>query len=161
AKINAAGAGVTATYDLGRDKLEITPNTPGASLVLDQDTSGFLAAMKIDLGATGTTANANASFDGSGSSAPMLDSAVTAGSFTVNGVAIDVAANDSIASVLAKITNSSAGVTATLSNDRVALTTKSASDQDIRLENDTSGFLAAMKLDQSVTARGQMQDTSK
>ncbi len=162
-KINAAGAGVTAAYDRELDTLSITPDSPGASLVLDQDSSGFFAATNLAVGSTGTSARVNAAFDGGAADVPLLDpgQAVTAGSFLVNGVAIAVAGNDSITSVLAKITASSAGVTATLSDDRVTLTSKTASDAEIRLEGDTSGFVAAMKLGDAETVRGQVRDTGK
>ena len=44
-RINQAGAGVTAAYDGATDRLTITPTTPGATLTLTDDTSGFLAAV--------------------------------------------------------------------------------------------------------------------
>ena len=75
---------------------------------------------------------------------------MTAGSFDVNGVSITVAANDTINSVLAKIDASAAGVTATFdaTREEVVLTQKTeGAANDIVLANDTSGFLAATKLD--------------
>lgn len=158
-KINAAKTGVTAAYDVERDLVTLTPDTPGARLVLDKDTSGFLAATNIALGSSGTRANPYAAFNES----PLLDTGrtVSAGSFKINGVDISVTDNDSISSVLRKITASNAGVTATLKGDRVQLAGKSVSEADIELGGDTSGFLAAMKLNTATTVRGHLRDTSK
>jgi sulfur carrier protein ThiS len=76
---------------------------------------------------------------------------VHAGAFTVNGKTINVSANDSIRSVLAKITDSSAGVIASIdqATQSVKLTAKSLAAAPITLGNDTSGFLSAVKLDSS------------
>lgn len=154
-RINNAGAGVTASYDGASDKLSITPNLSGATLTLTDDTTGFLAAAKHAAGAWGTHVNASATFDGTGASSALLDpsQSVHAGSFTVNGTRIDVAANDSINSVIAKINTSRAGVQATYddSTQTISLATRKGSDSAIALGNDTSGFLSAMKLDHALT----------
>ena len=74
---------------------------------------------------------------------------VTAGSFTVNGVAIAVTRDDSVNTVLAKITASAAGVTATYdaATQRVTLDSNDGGTGPITFGGDTSGFLAAVKLD--------------
>ena len=74
---------------------------------------------------------------------------VVAGSFQVNGVTVNVLANDTLRSVLAKITTSSAGVTARFdaATERVTLTAKSPGQTPITVGADTSGFLSAVKLD--------------
>jgi hypothetical protein len=150
-RINAAGAGVTAAYDAAQDKLVFTPGTAGATLVLEGDTSGFLAAAAVSVGAAGSRVNADAAFNGTGLNAPLLDpgASVGAGSFTVNGVTIAVAANDTLNSVLARITASAAGVTASFdaATETVRLTASRAGASPITAGNDTSGFLAAVKLD--------------
>jgi hypothetical protein len=160
ARINAAGAGVTASYDVATDRVVFTPDVAGARLVLDGDTSGFLAAVKVPAGARGTSVEAQNPFDGTGMSDPLFDAglSVQAGSFTVNDVLIEVAAQDSVSSVLAKINASGAGVTATLSGDRITLSTNAASEADIVLAGDTSGFLAATKLAGATTARGNVHE---
>ena len=151
ARINGEGAGVTASYDTATDKLVITPSSAGAPLVVANDTSGFLAAASVASGATGTRVNTAAAFNATGSGAPLFDpgQGVVAGSFTVNGVTINVAANDTITSVLGKITSSAAGVTATFDEAResVRLVAKEAGSTPITVADDTSGFLAAVKLD--------------
>lgn len=99
-------------------------------------------------------------FNGTGSADPNLQSglAVTGGSFEINGTAIDVAADDTINSVLDKINGSDAGVTATFdaATETVLLTQNTAgSTEDIVLANDTSGFVAAVKLDSAVAVPGE------
>ena len=150
-RINGAGAGVTASYDSVADRLAITPNTAGATLSIAGDTSGFVAAATLAEGVTGTRVNADGAFDGSNGSTPLFDPGVSvhAGSFTVNGVAISVAADDTVNSVLAKITASAAGVTATFDSTTqlVTLTSNAPTSTAIALGGDSSGFLAAVKLD--------------
>ena len=99
-------------------------------------------------------------FNGTGADDPNLQSGldVTSGSFEINGTTIDVAANDSINSVLDKINQSDAGVTATFdaASETVLLTQNTpGSTPDIVLANDTSGFVAAVKLDGAVATPGE------
>lgn len=150
-RINSSGAGVTATYNSGTDKVVLTPNVAGATLAVGSDTSGFLSEARIATGTEATQANADAAFNGTGTSAPQFDSglSVVAGSFTVNGVSISVAANDTINTVLARITSSAAGVDAVYDagTEKITLTSRAYGAAPITVGNDTSGFLAAVKLD--------------
>jgi hypothetical protein len=149
-RVNNAGTGVSARYDAATDKVVFTRT--GEHVTLENDSSGFLAAANVELGTTSAVheANADAAFNGTGVNAPHFDDgvSVTAGAFTVNGVSIAVEANDSINSVLAKITASAAGVTATYdaSTELVTLLTKDQSTSPITVGGDTSGFLTAVKL---------------
>ena len=98
-------------------------------------------------------------FNGTRNDSPNLPPglAVTAGSFQVNGVAINVLASDSIDSVLAKITQSAANVTATydVAGESVRLVQKTAgAASSIVVGNDTSGFLAATRLSGAVVSPG-------
>lgn len=158
ARINAAGAGVTAWYDSASDTLTFTPIPADSPLRIDSDTSGLLEALHVGAGTIGTRANIDASFNATGLSSPLLDPgrSVRAGSFTVNGTTINVAANDSIRSVLAKITESNAGVNATIdqATQAVKLTAKQLAAAPIAVGNDTSGFLAATKLDTARSTAG-------
>ena len=153
-RVNQSGAGVTASYDGTTDHLSIIPNVAGATLELSDDTSGFLAATNHTTGGWGTHVNAGAAFNATGAASALLDpsQAVHAGSFTVNGARIAVAADDSISGVIAKINTSRAGVQATYddSTQTISLATRKGSDASIALADDTSGFLAAMKLDHAV-----------
>jgi len=102
----------------------------------------------------------NNPFNGTGADDPNLQSGldVTSGSFEVNGTTIDVQADDTLNSVLDKINQSAAGVTATFDADTetVLLTQDTpGSTPDIVLSNDTSGFLAAAKLEGAVATPGE------
>jgi hypothetical protein len=106
------------------------------------------------------TVNPDNPFNGTGATDPNLQSGldVTSGSFEINGTTIDVVADDTINSVLDKINDSDAGVTASYdaATERVLLTQNTpGSTPDIVLANDTSGFLAAVKLDGAVTVPGE------
>jgi hypothetical protein len=154
-RINGSGAGVTAGYDSTTDTLLFTPNAAGAALTIDDDTSGFLAAANIAAGTVGTAFDANVAFNARGAAGPMFDPgfSVGAGRFAVNGVDIDVAADDTVNAVLAKITASAAGVTATYDavSGLVTLAARDGNTGPITLGADTSGFLAAVKLDGTAT----------
>jgi len=154
-RINNAGAGVTASYNAGTDRFVITPNVAGATLTVGSDTSGFLAAIGMATGTTATRANVDGAFNATGTNGPLLDPgfSVQAGSFTVNGVSIAVAADDTINTVLARITASAAGVTA--SYDTATETMTLSGTQPITVANDTSGFLAAVKLDGTAESTSQ------
>jgi hypothetical protein len=108
----------------------------------------------------GSVVDPNKPFNGTRNNNPNLQNgfSVTAGSFTVNGTNIAVNASDSINDVLTRITNSSAGVTATFDAgaESVVLTQKTpGSAPTIALANDTSGFLAATKLAGATVVPGQ------
>ena len=97
--------------------------------------------------------------NGTRNSDPNLEPglSVSDGSFQINGTTINVNASDSINSVLDRINQSDAGVTATFdaATEKVLLTQDTpGSTQDIVLANDTSGFLAAVKLDGAVAIPG-------
>ena len=86
-----------------------------------------------------------------GTNAANFKTAVTSGTFTINGVHISVnAAGDNVASILAKINASSAGVTATYSADtnQITLNAKATGPQNIVVgaAGDTSNFLSAAAL---------------
>ena len=106
------------------------------------------------------TVNPDNPFNGTGSQDPNLQSGleVTSGSFEINGTTIDVAADDTINSVIDKINQSDAGVTASFdaATETVLLTQNTpGSTPDIVLANDTSGFVAAVKLDSAVAVPGE------
>ena len=153
ARINASGAGVSAAYDSEADRVTMTPIAAGATLSIDEDTSGFLAAARIAEGVAATAVDPHAAFNGAGEDGPLFETgvSVTSGTFRVNGVTITVDADDSIHSVLAKITESSAGVTATFDEAAETISLVSnASNDPIIVSDDSSGFVAAVKLDTAI-----------
>ncbi len=109
---------------------------------------------------TGSAVNADNPFNGTRNDNPNSDSglSVSAGSFEVNGISITVDADDTLNSVLTKINQSSAGVTATFDSgtETVTLTQNtSGATPTIAVGNDTSGFLAATKLSAATAVQGQ------
>ena len=107
----------------------------------------------------GSKVNPDKSFDGTRNDQPNFDLGfgVTPGSFDVNGVTISVSASDSINNVLAKINSSAANVMAVFNaaTETIDLTsTIPGSTGQIVLSNDTSGFLAATKLEGVVAQPG-------
>jgi hypothetical protein len=89
----------------------------------------------------------NASFDDP-DQRPRFDGGarVTAGSFLVNGSRIEVRADDSIASVLQRISENVPDIKASFDDDRIRLTSQLSSRRPIVVGDDSSGFLAATRL---------------
>lgn len=117
----------------------------------------------VDTSATvGSVVDPNKAFDGMRNANPNLQygKKVTAGTFKVNGEQIAVAANDSINSVLQKINDSDANVTASFdaATERIKLTHKETGNNSISLSNDNSGFFAATKLNGSATNYGSLDE---
>lgn len=105
---------------------------------------------------TGSVVDPDGAFDGS----PGFEdgTAVTAGTFTVNGTIITVQTGDTLNTVLESINQSAAGVTATLDLDteQVVLTSDDGgAAQTVTVGDDTSGFLAAVKLDTATLRSGE------
>jgi hypothetical protein len=116
--------------------------------------------------AVGSAVDPSKAMNGTRGDDPDLEygQSVTDGSFDINGETITVNAGDSINDVLDRITSSDAGVTATFDaeTESVVLTQKTAgSDNNITLQNDTSGFLAATKLSGAEQVSGADGDPDK
>lgn len=100
---------------------------------------------------------------GSGATDPDLEYGfdVTAGSFTVNGVTIAVDPTvDTLNDVLARINSLVPDVTATFdeATETVSITRNTTGPLEITLADDTSGFLAAVKLDGATTVLGEFAE---
>ena len=148
ARIDASAAGVTATFDAGAQTVELLSDAagPAAAIVLDDDTSGFLAALKLD--APSLTPGEEAierplaaldRFDG-----------VSSGAIEINGryIAVDIE-RDSLRDVVAAIDAANAGVDATLiGSASEGFRVKLASSQaPLTLADAGSGLLAALGID--------------
>jgi flagellar hook-associated protein 2 len=158
AKISTATDGkVTANYSSATDKVTLA-SPDGSQVVLgaSNDSSNLLSALRLSN--NGTTSTTSATSLGSAAlslplAASRLRSAITAvdgtgaGAFLVNGVSIDYNVNtDSLSAVLARITASSAGVSATYdsANDRVILMNKTTGDVGVGVSETGNGFLNAV-----------------
>ncbi|MEE9392205.1 MAG: hypothetical protein V3W41_06845 [Planctomycetota bacterium] len=103
--------------------------------------------------------DSSAAFNGTGANNPNFEPGVTvtAGSIEINGTTINVAANDSIDTLLQKISTSNAKVNASYNaqTERIELISQIAgSAGDIVLGTDTTGFFAATKLDTGISTAG-------
>ncbi len=150
-RINQSNAGVSATFDAGSESVLLTQNTTGSTpdIVLENDTSGFLAAMKLD-GATATPGE-DAETDKSMSGVASF-STVQNGNISVNGVSIDIDVNaDSLNDVLDRISASAAEVTASFdsASQKVTLTSDDA-DSQMTLSDGGTQFFSAVGISEGV-----------
>ena len=124
----------------------------GAGAITKRDKLTFDGLTGLDV-----AADPDEAFDGSTGGYANLDTTVSAGTFEVNGTTITVNDDDTINTVLDSINSSGAGVTAEYddSTDTVLLTHKTGGANTITVGSDTSGFLAAMKLDTATVSLGQ------
>ena len=146
-KITSSNAGVTATFNSQTEKIMLTQNTLGSSptIVLDNDSSGFLAATKLAAATVVPGTDRQIGSDDILSSIPQFASVIN-GSILINGesIAIDVG-SDSLNDVLANINASAAGVTASLINggQKISIVATSLTGQIILNGNGTGFFTAS------------------
>lgn len=161
-KINNSGAGVTATYDSGTDKITLTSGS-NITLGASSDTSNFLQAARLSNAQGGSstivssTGIGGVNLSGTVSSVNFSTALTqTSGSFKVNGVSISFTSSDTIGQILQKISDSAAGVTAAYdsANDQFLLTNKTTGDVGIALEDETGNFLEATRLSTGTTTAG-------
>ncbi|MBO9405330.1 MAG: flagellar filament capping protein FliD [Thermomicrobium sp.] len=164
ARINASGAGVTAslvTVD-GRTRLALTADTPGGPLQVGMigDSSNFLSVTSL-AGAprSGDTVVGTRSLTAVKTTVPLSQAMLAtpasgSGTLTINGVAIAYdTATDSLSTILNRINASNAGVTASYdsTSDRIVLTAKTTGSLAITV-SDTGNLATALGL-----ASGQLQ----
>ncbi len=137
------------------------------SLGSGADSGNLLQVLKLDTGQlTGGQVTSSSSVNGinedsafSSSNNAGFATAVTAGTFTINGVSFTVnPTTDSLSSVIAKINSSSAGVIAqyNTSTSQITLTASTPGPESILLgaSSDTSNFLTAAGLKTGTTTAG-------
>lgn len=152
----ATSGAVTASYDHTTDKVTLTASSP-IVLGAANDTSNLLQALKL----TGNDADSITSTSSLGTlqlantiAHGDLKTALTgltagAGSFSINGVAISYnTGTDSLGTLLSRIDNSSAGVTASYdaNDDRIVLTNNATGDTGITATDTSGNLLAALGL---------------
>ncbi|MBE0539868.1 MAG: flagellar filament capping protein FliD [Verrucomicrobia bacterium] len=164
-KISVATAGsVTGSYDAATDRITLSSAGP---IVLGSatDSSNFLQVAHLHNNGTGTISSAaelgvirqSASLTTANFATAISDGGAGAGEFRINGVTITFAETDSVAAVLKRINDSTAGVAANYDavSDRFVLTNKTTGDMGIALEDVTGNFLAAAGLTGGTLERGQ------
>lgn len=172
--INGSSAGVTATYNAGTDTVSIAntvaSNTAVINFSAQDDTSNILSALKLK-GATQYT-NGNGSTEvvssvnlGAVDSTDILNTvnfangALTAGSFSINGVSVSVdPTTDTLQDVLDRINSSDANVTASFDSatDRIRFTSNTLGSRTIAFGSggDTSNFLSITNLSAATQTAG-------
>lgn len=154
----ATGGTVTASYDSAADKISLSGGASEVVLGAANDTSNFLRALK--LGANGTPAvSSSAKLGGVKTGAALISANLAApitgvdgagaSTFLINGVSVAYNVNtDTVSSLLSRINQSTAGVTATYDRaaDRTILTNNTTGDVGIALSENAGGILAALGL---------------
>ena len=154
----ATGNTVTGGYDAATDRISLTSTGGPVVLNATNDTSNFVAVMKLaNNGTTAVTSTAplGALQTGATIANAGLKTALTGldgsgnGAFKLNGVVINYNANtDTVSTLISRINQSTAGVTATYdsANDRVNLVNNNTGDIGIGLGDVSGNLLAALGL---------------
>ena len=158
-KISAATTSdVTATYDPAADRISLSSATGNVVLGAANDTSNFLAAMKLSNNGTGSVTSASALGTlrlASPLASAGLKGTVTAvdpsgnGSFSLNGVAVSYNINtDSLSSIISRINQAGAGVTASYdaTGDRMQLFNTKTGDLGMGVTDVSGGLLDVLGL---------------
>ena len=160
----ATGGAVTASYSASADEITLS-STSQIVLGSATDSSNFLRVARLNNNGTGTVTSAarlgaiktTGSLSQANFSTAVSDGGSGAGAFLINGVTINFNASaDSVANVVDRINNSSAGVLATYDsiNNRFSLTNRNTGDTGIFVEDVTGNFLAAAGLTGGTLLRG-------
>jgi flagellar hook-associated protein 2 len=157
---------VTASYDTNADKITLT-GAGNSEVILGSsaDTSNFLQIAQLYSNGSGSITSTAAlgrarltdTLSSTNLTTAINDGGSGAGAFTINGVTINYnASTDSLQNVLARINNSSAGVTATYDsqNDRFVVANKTTGDIGIGMQDVTGNFLAATGLTAGALTHG-------
>ncbi len=154
AKLATAGVTMTAVTDGSGNVTGVHLSSATAlQLGASSDTSNMLAALRLTTAVPsmgGTVIQSNGSLSGSSLNAALgslhLATSLTgtSGAFTVNGVSISYNSGDTLGSIIGKINQSTAGVTASYDplGDQMVLTANATGGGGISVA-DTSGNLAA------------------
>jgi len=145
-KINASGAGVTATYDGVTDTVLLTQNTGGSAspIILGSDNTGFFDATKL----SGATQVPGADTDLETALDQVSALSVSDGNFRVNGINFNVdTSTDTLTDVIDRINASGANVTAAYdqAQDKVTITSNTAGE-DLALVDGTSNFFTGVDI---------------
>ena len=165
--INSSGAEVTASYDSDTDKVTLTRSggtlSDPISLGSGADQGNLLKVLHLtDSTQEGDPTTLSSSVhlktiktnEYITSEDSNFGISVTAGSFTINGETLNIDETDTLETVIDKINNSSAGVTANYdkSTDKFILTSRETGTRSITLgdDSDSSNFLSAAFIENGV-----------
>ena len=159
----ATGSAVTGSYDSATDTIKLTSASP---IVVGSatDSSNFLQVARLTNNGTGNITSTtqlgvikqSAALSSANFATPILDGGSGTGEFKINGVSINFATTDTVSTMLKRINDSSAGVSASYDtvNDRFVLSNKGTGDIGMALEDVSGNFLAATGLSGGTLARG-------
>jgi flagellar hook-associated protein 2 len=172
--INGSSAGVTATYNAGTDTVSIAntvaSNTAVINFSAQDDTSNILSALKLKSATQYTNGNGSTEAVstvnlGAVDSTDILNTvnfangALTAGSFSINGVSVSIdPTTDTMQDILDRINSSDANVTASFDSatDRIRFTSNTLGSRTIAFGSggDTSNFLSITNLSTATQTAG-------
>jgi flagellar hook-associated protein 2 len=159
-KINSSSAGVTASYNATTGDISLASNS-SAPIILGSaaDTSDFLQQAELfNNGGTSVTSSV-----GIGRIDPNADlasagvrTALTPGTFTVNGISITYNSGESLNDLISSINSSAAGVTATYDtyDDQMVLSSNTRGPQSITVADGTGNIATALRLTTSDSQLG-------
>ncbi|NNF66910.1 MAG: hypothetical protein HKM98_05325 [Gammaproteobacteria bacterium] len=145
ARITASAAGIDAIFDAATESVQLTQRSLGSEfdIVLDNDSSGFLAAAKLTGPATpGLDTEADIAL-----AQTSRFSGVSSGNVLINGssFAIDIN-NDSIKDIVTMINDAEIGVTASLSNNNQRFVLTAIDGISISLNDQGTQFFDALNI---------------
>ena len=175
--VNGSAAGVTMSYDAATDRLSVKNTNAGDTALInfsqtdDGDTendSNILDVLALMQATQSTDSNGSTSLTstrnlGAIDAADLLKDvnfkggAITAGTFTINGVTITIdPTQDSISEILGRINDSTAQVTASYdtSSDTIRMVSKTLGSRTIRFQAGTSNFLNVTNLTTATQVAG-------
>ena len=172
--INGSAAGVTASYNATTDKVTIANTTAGDTSIINfgatDDDSNLLDVLSVTQGTQSTNGSGSTEVLGTRrlgaidagiqlDQANYANGAITAGSFSINGISISIdPTEDSLLDIAARISDSDAGVQASYdgTTDTLRLTSNTLGSRTIRFgaAGDTSNFLNVVSLDTAVQTAG-------
>lgn len=173
-QVNSSAAGVTATYNASTDKVTLANTAAGDTDIINlggsDDDSNFLSVLSLTSATQYTNGSGSTELIGtrnlgavdSGTelvNANFADGAVTAGSFSINGISIAVdPTTDSLSDIISRINNSDANVSAsydgTTDTIRVVSNTLGSRTISFGAAGDTSNFLSIVNLDTATQTAG-------
>jgi len=150
-KINSKSTGVTATFDETNDRVVLTTSSvgDGQTISLTENSSGIFDALKLEEingnPAPSFTDGVQADLYRALNVTPLVSGTdkIVDGYFTINNITFSVnASSDSLYTVLNRINNSQAGVSAFYDDvtNKITVSSRETGD-DLYFENDTSNFL--------------------
>lgn len=170
--INGSGAGVIATYNGANDTVSIENATPGDESFINlgaaSDDSNFFEAINVEGALQYTNASTATQVDSTRNLGAIDPSAtlntvsfgggaITAGSFSINGVSINVdPATQSLSDVISAINSSGAQVTASYDSatDTIRVVSDNLGSRTINFTSGSSNFLDVTNLTAAAQASG-------